>query len=73
MRREEKSKTYFYFYIGYFPITYQFMFRISKPVTITSLSSSSNRLKLVMGERNWKDWRPFVYGGLASIVAELCK
>lgn len=24
-----------------------------------------------MGERNWKDWRPFVYGGLASIVAEL--
>ncbi|XP_011639433.1 mitochondrial uncoupling protein Bmcp isoform X2 [Pogonomyrmex barbatus] len=25
-----------------------------------------------MGERNWKDWRPFVYGGLASIVAELC-
>ncbi|EZA52152.1 Kidney mitochondrial carrier protein, partial [Ooceraea biroi] len=27
---------------------------------------------LVMGERNWKDWRPFVYGGLASIVAELC-
>jgi len=26
-----------------------------------------------MGERNWKDWRPFVYGGLASIVAELCK
>ncbi|XP_070512086.1 mitochondrial uncoupling protein Bmcp isoform X4 [Cardiocondyla obscurior] len=28
--------------------------------------------KLTMGERNWKDWRPFVYGGLASIVAELC-
>lgn len=26
-----------------------------------------------MGEKNWKDWRPFVYGGLASIVAELCK
>ncbi|KAM0727224.1 Mitochondrial uncoupling protein Bmcp [Formica fusca] len=25
-----------------------------------------------MGEKNWKDWRPFVYGGLASIVAELC-
>ncbi|TGZ46998.1 uncoupling protein Bmcp mitochondrial isoform X2 [Temnothorax americanus] len=25
-----------------------------------------------MGERTWKDWRPFVYGGLASIVAELC-
>ena len=25
----------------------------------------------VMGEANWKDWRPFVYGGLASIVAEL--
>ncbi|XP_020292454.1 mitochondrial uncoupling protein Bmcp isoform X2 [Pseudomyrmex gracilis] len=25
-----------------------------------------------MGERNWKDWRPFVYGGLASIIAELC-
>ena len=24
-----------------------------------------------MGERDWKDWRPFVYGGLASIVAEL--
>ncbi|XP_033226845.1 mitochondrial uncoupling protein Bmcp [Belonocnema kinseyi] len=24
-----------------------------------------------MGEGNWKDWRPFVHGGLASIVAEL--
>ncbi|XP_015509262.1 mitochondrial uncoupling protein Bmcp [Neodiprion pinetum] len=23
-----------------------------------------------MGARDWKDWRPFVYGGLASIVAE---
>ncbi|XP_025264364.1 mitochondrial uncoupling protein Bmcp isoform X2 [Camponotus floridanus] len=26
-----------------------------------------------MGEKNWKDWKPFVYGGLASIVAELCQ
>lgn len=26
---------------------------------------------IVMGESHWKDWRPFVYGGLASIVAEL--
>ncbi|KAH0947747.1 hypothetical protein HN011_000756 [Eciton burchellii] len=25
-----------------------------------------------MGERNWKDWRLFMYGGLASSVAELC-
>ncbi|XP_078034894.1 uncoupling protein Bmcp mitochondrial [Augochlora pura] len=24
-----------------------------------------------MGESHWKDWRPFVYGGLASIIAEL--
>ncbi|XP_076666703.1 uncoupling protein Bmcp mitochondrial [Andrena cerasifolii] len=24
-----------------------------------------------MGESHWKDWRPFLYGGLASIVAEL--
>lgn len=24
-----------------------------------------------MGERESNDWRPFVYGGLASIVAEL--
>ncbi|XP_054010505.1 mitochondrial uncoupling protein Bmcp [Hylaeus anthracinus] len=24
-----------------------------------------------MGENHWKDWRPFIYGGLASIVAEL--
>ncbi|KAG7204143.1 hypothetical protein KM043_001988 [Ampulex compressa] len=24
-----------------------------------------------MGERDSKDWRPFIYGGLASIVAEL--
>lgn len=26
-----------------------------------------------MGEKNWKGWRPFVYGGLASIIAELGK
>ncbi|XP_014470750.1 PREDICTED: kidney mitochondrial carrier protein 1 [Dinoponera quadriceps] len=24
-----------------------------------------------MGEKNWNGWRPFVYGGLASIIAEL--
>ncbi|XP_031833424.1 uncoupling protein Bmcp mitochondrial [Nomia melanderi] len=24
-----------------------------------------------MGESHWKDWRPFVYGGIASIIAEL--
>ncbi|XP_012286762.1 mitochondrial uncoupling protein Bmcp [Orussus abietinus] len=24
-----------------------------------------------MGESPWKDWRPFIYGGVASIVAEL--
>ncbi|CAK9822937.1 Mitochondrial uncoupling protein Bmcp [Anthophora retusa] len=24
-----------------------------------------------MGESQWKDWKPFIYGGLASIVAEL--
>lgn len=24
-----------------------------------------------MGERNFKDWKPFIHGGLASIVAEL--
>ncbi|XP_076748660.1 uncoupling protein Bmcp mitochondrial [Xylocopa sonorina] len=24
-----------------------------------------------MGESQWRDWKPFVYGGLASIVAEL--
>lgn len=24
-----------------------------------------------MGESQWNDWKPFIYGGLASIVAEL--
>lgn len=28
-------------------------------------------LIVVMGESQWKDWKPFIYGGLASIVAEL--
>lgn len=28
-------------------------------------------IQRVMEEKNWKDWRPFIYGGLASIVAEL--
>ena len=24
-----------------------------------------------MGESQWNDWKPFIYGGVASIVAEL--
>ncbi|XP_046145017.1 mitochondrial uncoupling protein Bmcp isoform X2 [Osmia bicornis bicornis] len=31
----------------------------------------NKEVSIVMGESPWKDWRPFVYGGLASIVAEL--
>jgi hypothetical protein len=27
--------------------------------------------KIGMGDTSIQDWRPFVYGGLASIVAEL--
>lgn len=32
---------------------------------------NDKEVSIVMGESPWKDWRPFVYGGLASIVAEL--
>ncbi|XP_066593633.1 mitochondrial uncoupling protein Bmcp isoform X3 [Prorops nasuta] len=31
----------------------------------------SKIVKFVMGESAWRDWKPFVYGGLASIIAEL--
>lgn len=26
-----------------------------------------------MREKDWKGWKPFVYGGLASVIAELGK
>ncbi|XP_077256758.1 uncoupling protein Bmcp mitochondrial isoform X3 [Temnothorax americanus] len=50
---------------------------LRKEFTFTYIYSNicekkKEKSKLVMGERTWKDWRPFVYGGLASIVAELC-
>ena len=68
MRRKDKVK-HFNIYAYYFPVTFIFFIKSHLYCCLCLLIRS----KLVMGEKNWKDWRPFIYGGLASIIAELCK